>query len=389
MDFRLTEEQELLRDSVARFLHKEYRFVPRERIADTGRYSAPMWRAFADLGLLAIPFPDAGTSASNAVDTLIVMEEFGRHLVVEPFIPTAVVGGRLIRSGAAEAARPQLVQALVAGELQLGIAIPAAEESHDGVEAVQEGDSYRLHGKRPLVLGGSTADKLIVAARWRAVAGARAGLTLFLVDAAADGIMAKHYATPAGQPISDFEFHATRAEPEAVLGLPGDAQPLLVQALDEGAAALCAQAVGSMSHLLEATGAHLKSRQQYGAPLARLQALQHRMADMFVALELARPMCMLAAVSLESPPDRRSAYVSAAYVQTLKSARLIGQQAVQLHGGMGMSEELDVAHHFKFLSLLPAMFGDERYHLERFSALAERLDAAGAAGFASNGLAYG
>jgi len=279
---------------------------------------------------------------------------------------------------------------VIAGGLRLGIALFESEVWDDlsglSTRAAGVGGRYVLSGCKQLVYGARSADKFVVAATTPDSGAEFPELTLFLVDRHAQGISLRDGMTLDGRPFSTLTLDDVPVEATEIVGSAADGRSLIENALDHGIAALCAQALGSMAHLIEATAAHLKTRQQYGAPLARLQALQHRMADMYVAVELSRSMCQVATMSLQAERDIRSAYTSAAKVQMSQAARFVGQQAVQLHGAMGMSEALDISHHFTFLTLFTLLLGDERYHLDRFSRLSERLEESDIVGFSSAGL---
>ena len=371
MEFSLTEDQALLRDSADRFLTKEYDFATRTRIVNEGSFSAHVWSKFAELGWLGACLPVEAGGYGGAVEAMVLMEAFGRHLLVEPFISTVIVGGQLL-GALDEARRAPLVERLIAGHLQLALATTERYSGFDlakiETSATRSGSGWTINGVKPLVPNGGRADKIFVTARTGATT-AREDVTLFMVDRDAPGITVRDYRTHDGAAASEIVFDAALVETTAMVGTPGAGLAIVETASDHGIAALCAESVGSAAHVLAATIAYLKTREQYGAPLARLQVLQHRMAEMYVAVEQARAMATLAAHSLHLPADQRARQISAAKVAVTGYARMVTQQAVQLHGGMGVSEELDIAHHLKRLTVSAMTFGDETHHLARFIAL--------------------
>jgi len=376
MDFQLSEEQQLLKDSVERFVRESYPFENRRKLAATELgWSRQHWRQMAELGWLGVAVPEAyGGSGGGPVEHMIIMEAIGRGLVLEPFFPTAVLGGELVAAGGSEAVRQAALPQLAAGELQVAFAFaePQARfDLHDvATRAVAAGDSYRLNGHKAVVLGGPTADKLVVAAR---TAGERRdphGVTLFLVDARAPGVGRRDYPTVDGLRASEVTLADVAVPASAVLGQADEGHALMLRAVDKGIAALCAEAVGCMQVLLDDTNDYLKQRVQFGQPIGKFQVLQHRMADMFMAVEEARSLCYMATLKLDDPqPGEAARAVAAAKVQVGRSGRFVGQQAVQLHGGMGMTEELHIGHYFKRLTMIDVMFGNADHHLKRFAQL--------------------
>lgn len=368
----LTGEQEQLRESLLRYLSREYDFVRRGRILAEGGYSATTWRDFAELGWLGAALPEEfGGSGGGPVETMVIMEALGRHIVLEPFLWTVVVGGAILRRGTTGATRQALMEALAEGRLQLALAAQEAGANHDlakiATTARRQGQGFVLDGRKPVVPNGAVADMLIVAARSAGTVGDRAGITLFRLLRDHPGLAIRPYRTIDGQTAAEVTLHGVAVGSEAVIGDPDDGIVLLEHGAEHGIAAICAEATGSCAHLIDVTARYLQTREQYGAPLARFQVLQHRMADMVIAQELCRSMSVLATHAIGQPEVERRRLLSAAKVQMARSARFIGQQAVQLHGGMGMSEELDIGHHFKRLTMLCLLFGDEAHHLRRFA----------------------
>ena len=374
MDFDLSEEQRLLKDSVTRLLADRYGFENRKAYrAQPEGWSRDLWRQYAELGLLGVAFSEAdGGFGGGPVETMLIMEAFGRVLALEPYLATVVLSGGLIRRAGNPEQRAALIAPLASGELLLAFAHAERQSGHDlfdvGVAARKDGAAFVLNGEKGLVLHGDVADKLIVSAR---VAGDRRdaeGIGLFLIDAGAPGVARRGYPTQDGLRAAEVTLTEVRVEPRDVLGDPQGAYPVIGRVVDEAIAAVCAEAVGAMSEALAMTVDYLKTRKQFGVAIGSFQALQHRASDMVVALEQARSMMMLATMMAgeDNAAERRKA-ISAAKVQIGRCARFVGQQAIQLHGGIGMTMEYKLGHLFKRLSMIEIAFGDADYHLERLS----------------------
>jgi len=369
MDFALTEEQQLLRHSVERLFADHYAFEQRKRyLQEAGGFSQALWKRYAELGLLGLPFAEEhGGSAGGPVETMIVMEQIGRALALEPYMATVVLAGGLIRLGGSAAMRADLLPKVGAGGLILAFAHAEPQSRYDladvATKARRDGTGYVLDGAKTLVLHGDSAEKFVVSARLSGGQRERDGLGLFLVDAGAAGVAVRGYATIDGMRAAEVTL-GVRVAGDAVIGTPGAAYPLIERVVDMAIAALAAEAVGVMAALHSATVDYMKTRKQFGVTIGSFQALQHRATDMFVALEQARSMAMLATMMAaeEDVRERRQA-ISAAKVQIGRSGRLVGQQAVQIHGGIGMTMEASVGHYFKRITALDTMFGDADYHL--------------------------
>jgi pimeloyl-CoA dehydrogenase small subunit len=376
MDFSLTDEQRLLKESVERLLADRYGFEARQRFMDepTG-WSRALWRDYAELGLLALPFEDKhGGIGGGPVETMIVMEAFGRALALEPFFATVVLGGGLLRLGAHEAMRAALIPKIARGDLLLGFAHAERQSRYDLADitttARRDHDHYVLDGAKSLVTHGDCADKLIVSARLGGARRDRDGLGLFVVDADAAGVSRRAYPTVDGLRAAEVALSGVRVGATQVLGEPGRAFPLIVAAVDAGIAALAAEAVGAMAAMHEMTVEYLKTRKQFGVPIGSFQVLQHRAAEMLIALEQARSMAILATMLAEEPdPTERRRAIAAAKVQIGRSGRFVGQQAIQLHGGIGMTMEYKVGHYFKRVTAIDALFGDADHHLGELARL--------------------
>ena len=368
MDFNYTEEQLALQDTLRRFIAKDYPFEHRRALAKSADgFDRAAWKTFADFGILALPFDEEfGGLNGNAVDSMLVMEMLGRGLALEPYVSSVVLCGGLIRDAGSAAQKEALLPAIAGGELMLALAHyePGARYALDRVAttATAASGGWQLDGAKAVVLGAPSADKLLVSAT------DGKGISLFLVDAKAPGVSLRAYPTQDGARAADIKLSAVKVGADALIGTAGGALPVVERAVDYANAALCAEAVGIMSALNEVTLEYLKTRKQFGVPIGKFQALQHRMADMVIATEQARSMATLAAVRVDSTDAaERSRAVAAAKAYVTQSARLVGQQAVQLHGGMGVVDELNVGHYFKRLTMIGLTFGDADYHLGRFS----------------------
>ena len=365
MDFDLTDEQRMLAESVQRLVAGAYPDIEARKAyrAEPKGYAAANWAAMAEMGLLALPLPeDQGGFGGGPVETMIVMEAFGRGLVVEPYLASIVLGlGLLRRVGGQDA----LVAQVAAGDLTLGFAHQERQARHDlhdvATAARRDGADWVLDGAKGVVLHGDSADRLIVSARLEGGRRDRAGIGLFLLDPATAGVTRRGYATQDGLRAAEVVLEGARATL-----LAADALPLIEWVADEAIAAICAEAVGAMDMLRDLTVDYLKTRQQFGQAIGAFQALQHRAADMLVATEQARSMTMYAAMMVREPdPIARGTALSAAKALVGRLADQLGKEAIQLHGGIAMTEEYKAGHYFKRLSMLGVLFGDVDHHLRR------------------------
>ncbi|HEX3347050.1 MAG TPA: acyl-CoA dehydrogenase family protein [Acetobacteraceae bacterium] len=370
MDFDLSDDQRLLKDSVDRFIADRYGFEQRKQYgAAPDGWSRDVWRSFAELGVLGLPFEEAhGGYGGGPVETMIVMEAFGRGLVLEPYFAAVVLGGGLIRRAGDAAQQADLLPRVAGGELLVAFAQLERQSRYDLFDVrttvKRKGARWTIDGSKVVVLHGDVADKLLVTARTSGAARDRGGIGLFLVDANASGVTRNGYPTQDGQRAADITF--SNAPAEAVLGDPENALPTIERVVDEAIAALSAEAVGVMQEMHVTTVDYMKTRKQFGRAIGEFQALQHRAVDMYVALEQARSMAMYATMmSASDDAEERSRAMSAAKVQIGRSGRHVGQDAVQLHGGIGMTMEYKVGHYFKRMTAIDLMFGDADRHLER------------------------
>lgn len=374
MDFRLSDEQTMLRDALGRFLRDRYDFETRRARVVRGGHDADLWADFAGaLGILGASWPEAcGGFGGGAVEAMIVQEALGGALVTEPYLETVVVGGGLLRR-IDDPRAPALLQGIVAGNVRIALATgePTARFAIEdvGTRAVRTAGGWMLDGAKTVVIGAPSATHWIVVARTAGDRRDTAGISLFLIDPATAGVDRHDYRLIDGRPAADLRFAGTPLPSTALLGGDGDALPLLDRVLDEAIAALCAEAVGVMRRMLADTIDHCRQRRQFGQPLAAFQVLQHRMVDMYMAVEQAAAAALLATLRLDADPPMRARAASAAKATVGQAIRFVGQNAVQLHGAMGMTEELAVGHYFKRATVIESQFGTVDHHLARYAAL--------------------
>ena len=374
MDFDLNEEQRLLKESLERLTSDRYAFEQRKNYAQNAEgWSRELWAQYAELGLLGLPFPEQhGGSAGGPVETMIVMEAFGRALTLEPYLATVVMGGGFLRHGGNAEQCSDLVPKIADGSLTIAFAHTERQSRYDlhdvETRAARDGSGWVIDGEKGVVLHGDTADRLIVTARIGGGRRDRDGIGVFLVDCKAAGVSRRGYPTQDGLRAAELSLANVKVGPEGVLGEPGSALALIERVADEAIAAMCAEAVGAMATMHELTVDYLKTRRQFGREIGSFQILQHRAVDMLIALEQARSMAMFATMmSTEEDVSERRNAVSAAKVQIGRSGKFIGQQAIQLHGGIGMTMEYKVGHYFKRVTMIDTMFGDADHHLRQLA----------------------
>ena len=374
MDFIFSEEQQLLRDTVQKYIGKDYGFEARKAIMSSkSGFSEKVWAQFADMGLLGVAFAEThGGFGGSAVDTMLVMIELGRGIVIEPYFSTVVLGGGLVDLAGSEAQKQAVLPEVVQGKLMLATALgePNSRYELNCVEttAKRDGAGYVLNGHKSVVLHGESAHKLIVSARTAGGSREDKGISLFLVDSNTAGVRAQGYRTIDGMRAAEIKLANVKVGADSVLGQIDEALPVLERAADFAVSALCAEALGAMEALNAATFDYLKTRQQFGRPIGSFQALQHRAVDMMIHCEQSRSMAYLASVKVQSQDaNERKRTVSAAKIQIGRSGRLISQEAIQMHGGMGMSNELAAAHYAKRLTMINTTLGDVDHHAERFA----------------------
>jgi alkylation response protein AidB-like acyl-CoA dehydrogenase len=368
MNFDYNEEQQLLADSVRRFLQKDYDFETRKKtVASAEGWSPKAWATFTEMGLTGLPFsPDHGGFGGGAIDLMGVMEAFGDALVVEPYLAT-ILSSRIVSKAGSDEQKQQILPAVVEGRLKLAFAHAEMGAryrlDHVNTTAKKAGGGWTLDGEKKAVLGAPMADRLVVSAK-----GSR-GLGLFLVELNSPGLKLNPYKTLDEMRAADLTLKGVKAQAlgdKAAVNLE-----LIEEATDFATALVCAEAVGAMKFACDTTLEYLKTRKQFGVPIGTFQALQHRMVDMYISYEQAKSMACLACSKMDSSKDRRDRMrsISAAKIKIADSARHISQESVQLHGGMGMSEELKVSHSFRRLTVIAQQFGDADHHLERFASL--------------------
>ena len=371
MDFTFKEEQQQFADALRRWIDKDYGFDARNKIIHSpSGVSDSAWATLAELGMTALPVPEAqGGFSGSAVDMLVVMQELGRGLVVEPYLAT-MLGAEFLRLAGGH---DDLLERVAGGALKLACALGEKQARHDlfdiATTATAVDGGYRIDGVKTVVIHGAQAGALIVSARSGGAQRDSDGISLFVLAADTPGVSVRDYRTIDGQRAATVTLTAVHAPAASLLGAPGAGWDMLDAAADYGASLLCSEAVGAMDAIFAATLEYLKTRTQFGAPIGKFQALQHRMADMFIHLEQARSMAMLAAAKVgSSNAEERRRSVSAAKARVGQALKFVGQQAVQLHGGMGVTNEMPAAHHFKRLSMIELTLGDSDHHLQRFIA---------------------
>ncbi|MET0968867.1 MAG: pimeloyl-CoA dehydrogenase small subunit [Tardiphaga sp.] len=375
MDFDLSEEQRLLKDSVDGLLKSSYDFETRKKYrAEKGGWSRDVWGKFAEQGLLGLPFSeDDGGFGAGPIETMIVMEALGRNLVIEPYLDTVVLGGGFLRRSSGDQ-RAAHLPGIVDGSKTFAFAQLEKNSRYDlgdvTTTAKKSGAGYVLNGEKFVVGHGDTADTLIVTARSAGGQRDAGGVGVFLVPADAKGVDVKGYETQDGGRAADITFSNVEVGADAVIGDAESGLPLVEQVVDDARIALCAEAVGAMEEALKVSVEYIKERKQFGVAIGSFQALQHRAADMFTALEQARSMSILASMAATYDDlDERAKTIAAAKVQIGRSARFVGQSGVQLHGGVGVTMEYRIGHYFKRLTMIEQQFGDADYHLRRVAAV--------------------
>lgn len=372
MDFDLSEEQRLLKESVDGLLADSYDFESRKKYAaEKGGYSKAQWNKFAEQGLLGLPFSEEdGGFGSGPVETMIVMEAMGRSLVLEPYLATVILGGGFLRHGGSSAQKQAHLPGIIDGSKTMAFAQLEKNSRYDladvATTAKKKGDGWIIDGEKFVVLHGDTADMLVVNARTKGGQRDKTGIGVFLVPANAKGVTVKGYPTQDSLRAADITLTNVEVGADAAIGDPENALPLIERVVDDARIALCAEAVGAMEESLKTTMQYIKERKQFGVAIGTFQSLQHRGADMFVALEQARSMSYLATMAgnIDDAKERAKS-VAAAKVQIGRSARYVGQQSIQLHGGVGMTMEFKIGHYFKRLTMIESLFGDADFHLRR------------------------
>jgi alkylation response protein AidB-like acyl-CoA dehydrogenase len=367
MDFSLNEIQSMLSDSVEKFVSNDYGFENRQKYAASELgYSPDVWQTFADLGWTAVPFSEAdGGFDGGPVEMMVMMRQFGRGLVVEPYLENVVLAGGVLRRAANEPQKAKWLAPLIGGELQAALAFTEPQSGYDfaNVEstAVKNDDGWLIDGKKGVVLNGGNAGLLIIPAV------TKDGISLFAVGGHAEGVVRRSYPTVDGHQAAEIELKNVQVDADAVLGAPGDAHAVLDKVLDEATLAVCAEAVGIMQILTDKTVEYSKNRVQFGVPIGSFQALQHRMVDMLTACEQSYSLLIWAAMTAADGSDEAKQALSAVKYHVGTAGKKVGQEAVQIHGGMGVSWDLDIAHYFKRLTVIGSLFGNADWHLDKLA----------------------
>jgi alkylation response protein AidB-like acyl-CoA dehydrogenase len=375
MDFTYTETQDMIRDTLSRFLADTYDFDKRQKmIASEGGRDPAIWQALAqELGMLGASFSeDHGGLGGGALENAIIMEEMGKVIAVEPYLQTVVIGGGALKAvGGAQA--DALIPEIIAGNAIIAFAYAEPQGRYDlanlRTSAKKDGSGYVLNGHKGVVYAAPYATHLLVSARTGGSQRERSGVSLFLVDAKTPGITRRDYPCVDGFQASEVYFENVSVPADALLGGDGAGLPLIEQVVDEAIVSVCAESVGVMEKLHEGTLDYAKQRQQFGQPISRFQVLQHRMVDMFMEVEQARSMVTMATLKLDLPANERMAAVSQCKAKVSRACKFVGQNAIQTHGGIGITQELAIGHYFKRATMIEGQFGSADYHYDRYERL--------------------
>ena len=374
MDFEPSDDQRLLLESVSRMLTDTYSFAQRKTyLAAPEGYSTAMWARFAEQGLLGVPFAeDYGGYGGGAQEIMLVMQAFGRVLVLEPYLATVVLGGGAVRIAGTDAQKKAILPAICEGNLKMAFAHSERQARYDLTDVVttakSDGDAWVLDGSKTVVQHGDAADKLVVSARTSGERYDTDGITLFLVDTAAPGLARRSYATRDETRAADISLGNVRVTDADVLGEVGKGLAIIQAVIDAGIAATAAETVGAMEAMNDMTLEYSKTRVQFGAPIGTYQVVQHRMSDMFMTQEQGRSMAMLATMMMdEQDPATRAHNMAMAKVGVAQAGRYVSQSAVQMHGGIGMTEEYAVGHYFRRCMVMERLWGDPAYYLQKLA----------------------
>ena len=375
MDFTFNEEQTLIQDQVDQFVLKEYDWETRQSLSNSDLgFGQENWQKFAELGWLGISVSeDSGGFGGSAIESMLIMEAFGKGLVVEPFLETMIMSGGLIDAHGSDQQKASILEPAISGEMQLALAYAEPQSrfnlSDVVTEAKPEGDNFVLNGYKSVVMNGPSANKILVSARTSGSQLEENGLTLFIVDADSDGLNKTNYKTVDGRRASDISLENVTVSKDDVVGGVDSGFEILDLAIDKAILAISAEAVGAMEVLYKATVEYTKTREQFGTAIGKFQVLQHRMVDMFMEYEQCKSLLYMATMKQEEGAADAKKAISGLKYQVGKAGKFIGQQAVQLHGGMGVTDELNVGHYFKRLTTIGTIFGNTDYHLKKYTAL--------------------
>jgi len=372
MDFSLTEEQTMLADSVSRFIANDYNFERRMKIAESDEnFSAEIWQTFAELGWTAVPFcEEDGGLGGGPVELMLMMEQFGRGLVVEPYLANIILAGGVLQRAGSDEQKTNWLSGIIEGSLQAALAFSEPQARFEiadiATTATADGDHFTLSGQKAFVLNGGSAELVIIPARTAGAQNETGGITLFAVPADSEGLSRKSYKTVDAHAAAEITLSNVRVPATSVIGDVDAGHAILEAVIDEATLAVCAEAIGIMRTMHDKTVEYSKSRVQFGVPIGSFQALQHRMVDTLIACEQSHSLLLWTALlTSEGKPDARQA-ISALKYQVGTAGRLVAEEAVQIHGGMGVTWELDIAHYFKRLSAIGILFGNADFHLDRY-----------------------
>lgn len=375
MDFTFNEEQTLIQDQVDQFIQKEYDWETRQSLSNSDLgFGDNNWQKFAELGWLGISTSEeCGGFGGSAIESMLIMEAFGKGLVVEPFLETIIMCGGLIDEHGTDQQKSSILESAIEGKMHLAMAYAEPQSrfnlSDVVTEAKEEGDSFVLNGYKSVVMNGPSANKLIVSARTSGAQLDENGITLFLIDGDAEGLNKTNYKTVDGRRASDLTIENVKVTKDDIIGQINDGFTLLDSSIDRAILAISAEAVGAMEVLYKTTVEYTKTREQFGTSIGKFQVLQHRMVDMFMEYEQCKSLLYMATMKQEEGSIDSKKAISGLKYQVGKAGKFIGQQAVQLHGGMGVTDELNVGHYFKRLTTIGTIFGNTDYHLKKYSSL--------------------
>ena len=375
MDFTFNEEQSLIQDQVDQFVQKEYDWETRQSLSNSELgFGEDNWKKFAELGWLGISVSeDSGGFGGSAIESMLIMEAFGKGLVVEPFLETVIMAGGLIDEHGSDQQKSSFLEPAIAGEMHLALAYAEPQSrfnlSDVVTEAKADGDNFIINGYKSVVMNGPSADQIIVSARTSGTQLDENGISLFIIDANASGLDKTNYKTVDGRRASDLTFENVSVSKENLIGDQDKGFDILDSAIDKAILAISAEAVGAMEVLYKTTVEYTKTREQFGTAIGKFQVLQHRMVDMFMEYEQCKSLLYMATMKHEEKAEDAKKAISGLKYQVGKAGKFIGQQAVQLHGGMGVTDELNVGHYFKRLTTVGTIFGNTDYHLKKYTSL--------------------
>ena len=375
MDFNFNEEQSLIQGQVSQFIQRDYDWEKRQELSNSERgFSDENWKQFGELGWLGISISEAsGGFGGSSLDTMIIMEEFGKGLVVEPFLETIVLSASIVDEAGSQQQKDEVLNKVIEGSLHLATAFSEPQSRFNLEDVVTTGtkqdDSYVINGFKSVVMNGPAADKFIISVRTSGSQSDNEGITLFLVDSDQKGVSKRDYSTVDGRKACELTLEDVLVPSDAIIGKEGNGLGLLKESINKGILAVSAEAVGAMEVLYKTTVEYTKTREQFGQAIGKFQVLQHRMVDMFMEYEQAKSLLYMATIKhSEGAIDADKAIAGLKY-HIGKAGKFVGQQSVQLHGGMGVTDELNVGHYFKRLTTIGTIFGNSDYHLTKYSKL--------------------